>query len=315
MDKKIRVFDTFAGYGGASFGMKKAGLSHEVIGYSEIRADAIKLYEMNHPEIRNYGDINKIKPEDLPDFDLLTGGFPCQAFSSAGKGLGEADHRGILFYEIIRIAEVKKPRWMLLENVKGLTTKRFKSTFEKILSELSRIGYKVHWEILNSKEHGIPQNRERVWFACFRKQEDYDKFKWPEKEELKIFFKDLLEENPNPKFYKNEEQVARLIEITKVNLDVPEPSCFDIYNKKVRTDKVSITLTEPHHNTLRVVEPKINGKFKLRKMTPKEHFRFMGFKDGEINLGDMNYSDLCRCAGNGWDVNLASKILKSMLNN
>lgn len=312
MVNKIKLFDGFAGYGGASFGIKKAGISHEVVGYSEIHPQSIKLYELNHTNIKNYGDINKIKPEDLPDFDLFTGGFPCQAFSSAGKGLGEADHRGILFYEIIRIAEVKKPRYMLLENVKGLTTSRFKNTFDKILSELTRIGYHVHWKILNSKDYGIPQNRERVWFVCFRDKAEYDKFEFPEKEPLKIFFADLLEKNPDKKYYKTQEQIKRLSEVTNTNPDVAEPSCLDVYNKKIRNDKISITLTEPHHNTLRVVEPKRNGEFRVRKMTEREHFRFMGFKDGEINLGDMSYAQLCRCAGNGWDVNVASKIMKKM---
>jgi len=311
-DKLIKVFEAFAGYGGASFGMKRAGILHQVIGYSEIHPQSCKLYELNHPMIKNYGDITQINPNELPDFDLLTGGFPCQAFSSAGKGLGELDSRGTLFYDIIRIAEIKKPEYMLLENVKGLTTNRFKETFQKILSELNRIGYHVHWKILNSKNYGIPQNRERVWFICFKDKYKFEKFKFPEKEELKIFFEDLLEKNPDKKYYKNQEQIKRLIEITNVNLDVKEASCFDIYNKKIRKDKISITLTEPHHNTLRVVEPKVNEEFKLRKMTEKEHFRFMGFKDGEIDFGDLSYAQLCRCAGNGWDINMASKIMKKI---
>jgi DNA (cytosine-5)-methyltransferase 1 len=309
---KIKIFDSFAGYGGASFGIKKAGIPHEVIGYSEIHPQSCKIYELNHPGIKNYGDMTKINPNELPNFNLLTGGFPCQAFSSAGKMKGELDPRGTLFYEIIKIAEIKKPEYMLLENVKGLTTNRFKETFQKILSELNRIGYYVYWKLLNSKNYGIPKNRERVWFVCFRDKNKYEKFKFPEEEELKIFFKDLLEENPNKKYYKNQEQAKRLIEITKVNLDVKEPSCFDIYNKKIREDKISVTLTEPHHNTLRVVEPIKDGQFMVRKMTEKEHFRFMGFKDGEINFGDLSYAQLCRCAGNGWDINIASKIMKEM---
>ncbi len=133
----------------------------------------------------------------------------CQAFSVAGKGLGELDPRGTLFYEIIRIAEVKKPKYMLLENVKGLTSKKHKPTFDKILSELNRIGYKVNWKILNTKDYGIPQNRERVWFVCFREQEYYDKFTFPEKEELRIFIKDILEENVDKKYYLSEKLQER----------------------------------------------------------------------------------------------------------
>ena len=310
---KVRVFDGFAGYGGASFGLKKAGISHKVVGYSEIHPQSIKLYELNHKGIKNFGDITEIDPINLPDFDLFTGGFPCQAFSSAGDGLGELDTRGTLFYDIIRICEIKQPTFILLENVKGLITKRHQNTFSKIIDELDRIGYNVVWELLNSKDYGIPQNRERVWIFATKKEIPKNWSITPEKEELKIFFKDLLEENVDEKYHKNEKQIDRLIELTKVDLNVKEPSCFDIYNKKVRNDGVSITLTEPHHNTLRVVKPKKDGKFIVRKMTEKEHFRFMGFKDGEINMGNLSYTELCRCAGNGWDINLVSKIMKNIL--
>jgi DNA (cytosine-5)-methyltransferase 1 len=312
--KKIRVFDAFAGYGGASFALKKANIPHQTIGYSEVLPHAIKLYELNHKGVENFGDITEIKSDEMPDFDLFTGGFPCQTFSSAGKGLGEQDTRGTLFYDVIRICEVKQPRFILLENVKGLITKRHKKTFTTIISELKRIGYNVTWELLNSKEFGIPQNRERVWIFATKKNIPPLWTLTPKKQELTKKFKDLLDSNVDISYHKNEQQINRLIEITGVDLNVKEPSCFDIYNKKVRDDGISITLTEPHHNTLRVVKPKRNKKYIVRKMTEKEHFRFMGFKDKEIKMGDMSYSQLCRAAGNGWDINLASKIMKRIFN-
>lgn len=211
----IKILELFSGYGTATFALKRLGIPHEIVGYSDIDKYTNQCFRQNHQRYNNpcswkvpkgikpkeLGDVKLINPNDLEDFDLLTGGFPCQAFSIAGKGLGELDPRGTLFYELIRIAEVKKPRYMLLENVKGLTCKKFKDTFNKILSELDRIGYKVHWKVLNTKDYGIPQNRERVWFVCFREQEDYDKFTWPEKEELKIFIKDILEQEVDKKYY------------------------------------------------------------------------------------------------------------------
>src|SRR6056297_3122020 len=147
----MKLFSMFSGYGGAEFALKKANIAFEVVGFSEIDKYAIQCYLQNHGDIHNYGDATKINPDELPDFDLLTGGFPCQAFSTAGKGLGELDTRGTLFNDIIRIAEAKKPKYMLLENVKGLLSKRHKATFEKIISELFRIGYDIKWEVLNSK--------------------------------------------------------------------------------------------------------------------------------------------------------------------
>jgi DNA (cytosine-5)-methyltransferase 1 len=310
--KKLKVFDAFAGYGGATFAMRRANIPHEVVGYSEIKPEAIKLFELNHKGIKNYGDITKINPKDLPDFDLFTGGFPCQTFSTVGKGHGELDTRGTLFSDIIRICEVKQPTFILLENVKGLTTKKHKSTFDKIINELKRIGYNVVTELLNTKDYGLPQNRERIWIFATKKEIPKDWTFAPEKEELKIFFKDLLDKEVDKWYYKSQEQAERLIEITGVSLDVKEPSCFDIYNKKVRTDGISITLTEPYHNTLRIVEPKKEGKYRVRKMTDKEHFRFMGFKDGEIDWGNLSYIQSGGCAGNGWDINLAGKILKKI---
>ena len=101
----IRVFEGFAGYGGASFGLKKAKIPHRVIGYSDIEQEAIDLYEYNFPNIKNYGDITQIDETKLPDFDLFTGGFPCQPFSTVGKMLGELDTRGTLFYDIIRLVD------------------------------------------------------------------------------------------------------------------------------------------------------------------------------------------------------------------
>lgn len=125
----IKVFEGFAGYGGASFGLTRAGIKHEVIGYSEFDKFASELYDANHKDkmgnpIKNWGDITKINPEDLPDFDLFTGGFPCQPFSTVGMQLGEFDTygRGTLVYDIIRICAHKKPQYIFLENVKGFST-------------------------------------------------------------------------------------------------------------------------------------------------------------------------------------------------
>lgn len=312
MNKVIRVFETFAGYGGASFGLKKAKIKHKVIGFSEFDKYADIIFSKNHPNIKNYWDITKVDTKLLPNFDLFTGGFPCQPFSTAGSGLGEMDIRGTLFYEIIRICGDKQPRDILLENVKGITMGKHKQTFQKILLELENIGYQVHYKILNSKDFGIPQNRERVWIYATKNTRDiFWKFDLkPFK--LNLFFKDFLDENPDENLYLNQEQIKRLIELHNVDLNVKEPCCLDIYNKKVRTDGISITLTEPHHNSLRVVEPKRKGKFVVRKLSVLEHFRLMGFKDNEIDFAELSYQQLCKRAGNGWDINVASRIFKKI---
>jgi DNA (cytosine-5)-methyltransferase 1 len=310
--KKVRVFEAFAGYGGASFGLKKAKIKHEVIGYSEFDKYASEIFELNHPNVRAFGDITMIDANEIPDFDLFTGGFPCQPFSSAGLGKGELDIRGTLFYDVIRICEEKKPQHILLENVKGLTTKRHKETFDKIISELKRIGYSVSWRVLNSKDYGIPQNRERLWIYCRLGNPNIDFDIEPDKIELKKRFSDFLDKNPDKHLFLNEQQIDRLIELHKVDFNVTESLCLDIYNKKIRTDGTCITITEPHHNSLRVVHPPVDGKFVVRKLSVAEHFRLMGFKDGEMKFGNFSYQQLCKRAGNGWDVNLVEKLMKRL---
>ena len=188
----MKILELFSGYGTASFALKQLGIDYDCVGYSDIDKYANQCFQQNHGG-KELGDCTKINPEDLEDFDLLTGGFPCQTFSVAGKGMGELDTRGTLFNEIIRIAVVKKPKYMLLENVKGLTNKRHEQTFNKILSELAKIGYFVHWGLYNTKDYGIPQNRDRVFFICFRDHKEFMSFAPPKKEKLNIFLKDILE--------------------------------------------------------------------------------------------------------------------------
>jgi DNA (cytosine-5)-methyltransferase 1 len=309
---KLKVFEAFAGYGGASFGLNKSKLNYEVVGFSELDKYASEIFELNHPGIKNFGDITKISPEDLPNFDLLTGGFPCQPFSSAGLGYGELDIRGTLFYDIIRICEIKRPKHLLLENVKGLTTKRHEKTLDKIKDELQKLGYQLNIKLLNTKDYGIPQNRLRVWIYGYLGQlpEDFDLT--PTTESLNVRLKDFLDNKPDESLFLSEVQIARLEELHKVDFNVIEPLCLDIYNKKIRYDGTSITITEPHHNSLRIVHPPENGKYIVRKLSVPEHFRLMGFKDDEFNFGNQTYQQLCKRAGNGWDVNLTSKILKKI---
>jgi DNA (cytosine-5)-methyltransferase 1 len=135
------------------------------VGYSEIDKYAIKVYERQFNGHRNYGDATAINAAELPDFDLLVGGFPCQAFSIAGKRAGFNDTRGTLFFDIARILKEKQPRHLVLENVKGLLSHDSGRTFTTIIGVLTDLGYLVEWQVLNSKDFGVPQNRERVYIV------------------------------------------------------------------------------------------------------------------------------------------------------
>lgn len=315
----IRVFEGFAGYGGATFGLKRAGISYEVVGYSEFDKFASELYDANHKDkngqpIKNWGDITKIDPEELPDFDLFTGGFPCQPFSTVGMQMGEADRygRGTLLYEILRICKVKKPTYIFLENVKGLITKRFENTFNTLKNALSDMGYgDLHYALLNTRDYGIPQNRERVWMFAKLGGLPEDFSMVPQKISNGLRLKDFVDKDPPKELYLTQKQITRLKDFYGIpNFYVTETSCFDLYNKKIRNDGLSITILSPEHNKMRIVEPTLSdGTEIVRKYSVPEQFRLMGFKDGEIDFAGQSYSQLSKRAANGWDVNIVGILL------
>ena len=308
----LKLFEAFAGYGGASYGLQKAKIPYETVGYSEIDKFAIEFYENNHPGILNFGDITKINPNDIPDFDLFTGGFPCQPFSSVGLGQGEEDIRGTLFYDIIRICDVKRPKHILLENVKGLKTNRHGETLTTIVKRLTQLGYDVVNLVLNSLDYGIPQNRERLWIYGYHGTLPPMFNLTPPKEELKLYFKDFLDKKPDQHLFKNQDQIKRLTELYGLDFKVNEPSCVDLYNKNIRKDGISVTILEPHHNKMRIAHPPKDNNLLVRNYSIAEHFRLMGFKDEKINFADQSYQQLCKMAANGWDINLVGRIYKQI---
>lgn len=316
----VHLFEGFAGYGGASFGLARSGYQFDVVGFSEVDPDAVELYQHNFPGIHNYGDIASIDPEELPYFNFFTGGFPCQPFSTIGSMQGELDPRGTLFGEIIRICEARHPQCILLENVKGLTLGKHRPTFEKILRELHRIGYDTRHCILNSKDYGIPQNRPRLWIFAYFGQLPEGFEMVPPVLPLEHFLHEFLDNNPDPELYRTPEQVAHLHEVHGVpRFDVQVPACFDIYNHRFREDGICMAVTPPEHNVVRIVEPSVNGVERVRKLSIDEHFRLMGFhidgNDREITFPDtLNYTKLGRRAGNGWDVNLVGILMNHIFN-
>jgi DNA (cytosine-5)-methyltransferase 1 len=164
---KLKTIDLFAGIGGIRTGFKNSFKENiEFVFSSEIDKFAKISYEENYGE-KPEGDITKIKEEDIPKHDILLGGFPCQAFSIAGKKLGFNETRGTLFFEIERILKHHKPKVIFLENVKGLLSHDKGNTFKVIKENLEKIGYKLHYKVLNAKNYGLPQNRDRIFIVGF----------------------------------------------------------------------------------------------------------------------------------------------------
>lgn len=157
-------FDTFSGYGGFSIALERCGI--ETMGFSEVDKNACAVLKYHWPNVKNYGDITTIT--DLPDFDVLTGGSPCQDFSIAGKREGLGGARSSLAWEFIRILRLKKPKYFIWENVKGVMSSRSGWDFANIISAFSESGYSLWWQVLNAKNFGVPQNRERIFVVGFR---------------------------------------------------------------------------------------------------------------------------------------------------
>ena len=164
---KMKYLSLFSGIGGFELGLENSKYEFECIGFSEINDYAKAIYTRWFPRHRDLGDASEIDPKELQDFELLVGGFPCQAFSLAGKRQGFDDTRGTLFFEIARICAEKQPKYLLLENVKGLLSHDGGRTFKKILGVLSELGYDVEWQIFNSKSFGTAQNRERLFIKGY----------------------------------------------------------------------------------------------------------------------------------------------------
>lgn len=163
----MKYLSLFSGIGGFELGIENSDVEMTCIGFSEVDKNAKSIYRRWFPDHRDLGDATKIRPEDLPDFDLLVAGFPCQPFSLAGTRGGLDDTRGTLFFEIARICKEKRPQYLLLENVTGLLSNERGRTFQKFIGILTEMGYHVQWEVRNSKNYGVPQNRERVFIKGY----------------------------------------------------------------------------------------------------------------------------------------------------
>lgn len=210
----LKLLSLFTGIGAFEKALENLGINHELVGFSEIDKFAIKSYCTIHnlPEYKNLGDVSKIEIDKIPDFDLLTWGFPCQDISIAGrmKGIKEGTRSG-LYYEGYKILKAKRPGISIIENVKNLTSKRFKEQFETILKDIEELGYNNYWQVLNAKNYSVPQNRERIFIVSIRKDIDKNNFVFPSPVELKLKLKDLLEDTVDDKFYLTENGIGRLI--------------------------------------------------------------------------------------------------------
>ena len=216
--KTIKVLSLFSGIGAFEKALANIGINQDLVGFSEIDKYAIKSYCAIHnvDEKLNLGDITKIEINTLPRFiDLITHGSPCQDFSIAGKQEGAekgSGTRSSLMWNTVDIVEWCLPKYVIWENVKNLLSKKHKHNFDSYIEIMDKLGYNSYYQILNAKDYGVPQNRERVYTVSIRKDIDNNNFKFPDKEELKIRLKNILEESVEEKYYLSKKMIDGFME-------------------------------------------------------------------------------------------------------
>lgn len=292
-----RFIDLFAGIGGIRLGFENAfGIHSETVFVSEWDEFAQKTYKANFEEPTTIaGDITKISETDIPTFDICLAGFPCQAFSLAGQRKGFDDNykgicRGTLFLDVARICEFHKPKVIFCENVKGLTIHDKGNTFKIIKKTFEDLGYTVFTKILNSKDFGVPQNRERIYIVCFRSDLNVTEFSFPEPSGVKVCIKDIMEEEPvSVKYYLSTAYWDTLVrhkerhqakgngfgyEIRELDSIAGAIVCGGMGRERnLIIDKRQKNLTPITH-----IKGEVN-KMGIRKMTPREWARLQGFPD------------------------------------
>lgn len=329
----IRLFEMFSGYGGASFSLQKARIPYECVGFSEIDKSAIETYNLNFPGRKNFGDCTKINPKEIPDFDLLTGGFPCQPFSvnTNSKVRGENHKHVNLFNDIHRVLKEKMPQYFLLENVKGIKGKKTAHIFESIKQSLIDLGYALEVVEINSKDYGTPQNRERILFIGSYGGFPNGTFEPPQTEELKLHVLDLLEKNVSRRTPKIQSmKLSKECNIKKYGdinrLDAILKNKVNKKNSNVVYEILDAPSDTVSRQSDRIYEPTYSPCLtatgsdyvfihndKIIVLTPRECFRLMGFFNDEIKFPNISDSRLHKLAGNGWDINTISKFLIKLI--
>ncbi|MGM9544769.1 MAG: DNA cytosine methyltransferase [Romboutsia timonensis] len=351
----LRVFEAFSGYGSQSLALERLGIDHEVVAISEIDKYALKAYYALHDDnIPNLGDISKIDTNDIPDHDLFTYSFPCQDISVAGKtkGIVKGETRSGLLYECERIIEAKRPKYLLLENVKNLVGKKFKDKFNEWLEYLESLGYTNYWQVMNAKDYGVPQNRERVFVVSILGE--HKPYEFPNKIPLDKCIRDILEDKVDEKYYLSDE-IQKRFKITNQNKNIIGTTKPDfrtigqrdlIYSEEgVMGSLVATDYKQPKQilevertplkflnrngkktdgdyafcidtsNTGGIKEHYTDGQFRIRKLTPKECFRLMGLNDNEIDKIQaigLSNTQQYKMAGNSIVIDVLMAIFKNL---
>ena len=309
---KPRVCSLFAGIGGIDTAFEQAGF--EIVWANEIDKDACKTYRYNFPNtVLSEGDIKNINAFDIPDFDVLTAGFPCQSFSVCGNKKGFADERGNLFFEIMRIADEKNPQVIFLENVANLTEHDNGKTFNRIHNELVERNYYIRYIIADACNYGIPQHRTRTYIVAFKDFGMCNSFVFPDEQPLKKHIFDIIDRSlkAEDKFYLSEDS-AQYRKMNAAITDNNQIYRFSDYGVQKSKDNICFTL-KANMGTWYDRVPVIRDDFGIRTITPKECLALQGFPPS-FDFPDIPLRSMYKQCGNTVVVPVVKSIAKCILN-
>lgn len=324
--RHLKTVSLFAGAGGLDLGFLNAGF--DIVWANDIDKPAVESYRQNIGEHITLGDINNLLDE-IPNHDVLIGGFPCQPFSMMGEQLGFKDERGTLFFTIEQIVRKHRPKIIVLENVKNLETHDGGKTFTKMqrilkeeLLDEQGYGYEVFYKVLNSSDYGVPQTRRRVFVVAFDKKFLIEKninFSFPEPLELKLSLQDILDENVDKKYYLSEKILPTILSSgtgnyyskPEIDLKIARPLCATMH-KMHRASQDNYVTDLKNRSKFKDTEQKRISN--VRRLTPNECRKLQGFpSDWKFNVSD---TQAYRQFGNAVTVdvayNVALEIVKSL---
>ncbi|MDK2818033.1 MAG: DNA cytosine methyltransferase [Spirochaetota bacterium] len=311
--KNLTCASFFAGVGGIDLAFEQQGFN--TIYANEIEPLACKTYEANFDLKVDNRDINIVKDNEIPDFDIMLAGFPCQAFSLAGyrQGFEDKKGRGTLFFELERIFKIKKPKIIFLENVKNLVGHDNGNTFRAILEKLDKTGYYVKYQVLNAIHYGnIPQNRERIYIIAFKNKKQYQKFEFPNPQELTTKLSDVIdyEKQVDSRYYYTNtcSFYDKLIEaMTSKNTVYQWRRIYVRENKNTVCPTLTANMGTGGHNV-----PLVLTDTGIRKLTPKECFRIQGYPTNFVLPEDVANTHLYKQAGNSVVVPVIARIAENI---
>lgn len=298
----LRLAETFAGTGAFSRAFEETG-KVKVVYANDFCKNSKSIYDLNFDLELDYKNIHDVDDKDIPEHDILTGGFPCQPFSIAGKRQGFDDKRSNVFWKLLTSVDKKKPKCVILENVKNLVTHDNKNTFKTIIEELEKRGYTVSFKVLNtSKITGVPQHRERIYIVCMKNGKKFD-FDFPEVPKKEI--KDFLEDEVDDKYYYNEK--TKIWDMLKENV-TKNNTCYQFRRVYVRENKsnecptLTANMGTGGHNV-----PIVKDDKGIRKLTPRECFNLQGFPR-TYKFPQIADSHLYKLAGNAVSLSVVKLI-------